>query len=288
MKINLFHRELRNNLLLVALLFVTISLSAQTHRFIYEVNYKKDSTADLVTKDFYHLDINPNNVEYYGRDYYILDSLMTNHGQMSSENAPKMSDIQLHRRNSQNYDTYELLQFDMLHLKSVDKQKWRLFKDKKVIGQYKVQKAETNWGGRKWTAWFADEIPFAEGPYKFNGLPGIIMELHDTKGNYNFQMIKSQTFDKTVKSPIPSFMISNAVLISKEKYASTKIMYYDDPLAFLKNSNIILTADNWAMLKDGTKVTIDNQKEVILTQQKLIRQYNNPIELDKAIKYSSK
>ncbi|SEF81804.1 GLPGLI family protein [Halpernia humi] len=270
-------------------LFLYIGTSAQTHRFIYEVNYKKDSTSNIITKEFYHLDINPENVEYYGRDYFIMDSLMTNNVQMTEQNSKgSLGDIIIHDKNSQNYDNYELLQYDMIHLKSVDKQKWKLSKDKKTLGQYSVQKAETSWGGRHWTAWFAEAIPFPEGPYKFNGLPGIIMELSDSKGNYNFKLIRSENFPETVKSPVPSFFISKAVLILKEKYVKTKMMYYNDPLAFLKNMNITLTSDNYAILKDGTKVTLNNQKEVIAKQQKLIRDYNNPIELDQAINYPSK
>lgn len=267
-------------------LFLYIGASAQTHRFIYEVNYKKDSTSNIITKEFYHLDINQKDVAYYGRDYFIMDSLMTNNTPMTEENNKlNLSDIEIHDLNSPNYDTYELLQFDIIHLKSVDKQKWKLSNEKKMIGQYNVQKAETNWGGRHWTAWFAEEIPFPEGPYKFHGLPGIIMELSDSKGNYNFKLVKSKNFPETVKHP---FFLKRAVLIPREKYVKTKMMYYNDPLAFLKNMNITLNSDNWAMLKDGTKVTLNNQKEVIAKQQKLIRDYNNPIELDQAINYPSK
>lgn len=267
-------------------LFLYIGTSAQTHRFIYEVNYKKDSTSNIITKEFYHLDINQKDVAYYGRDYFIMDPLMTNNTPMTEENDKlNLSDIEIHDLNSPNYDTYELLQFDIIHLKSVDKQKWKLSNEKKMIGQYNVQKAETNWGGRHWTAWFAEEIPFPEGPYKFHGLPGIIMELSDSKGNYNFKLVKSKNFPETEKHP---FFLKRAVFIPREKYVKTKMMYYNDPLAFLKNMNITLTPDNWAMLKDGTKVTLNNQKELIAKQQKLIRDYNNPIELDQAINYPSK
>ncbi|RXM57797.1 GLPGLI family protein [Chryseobacterium sp. CH1] len=41
-----------------------------------------------------------------------------------------------------------------------------------MIGKYKSQKAETNYGGRNWIAWFTTELPFADGPLYFNGLFG--------------------------------------------------------------------------------------------------------------------
>ncbi|WP_262892927.1 hypothetical protein [Kaistella flava (ex Peng et al. 2021)] len=32
---------------------------------------------------------------------------------------------------------------------------------------YKVQKATTTFGGKKWVAYFTRDIPFTDGPYKF-------------------------------------------------------------------------------------------------------------------------
>ncbi len=54
-----------------------------------------------------------------------------------------------------------------------------------VLG-YLVQKATTSYGGRDWEAWFAPGIPINDGPYKFNGLPGLIMKLQDTRKHYVF------------------------------------------------------------------------------------------------------
>lgn len=44
------------------------------------------------------------------------------------------------------------------------------------ILNFKAQKATAKYGGRKWTAWFCQEIPIPNGPYKFGGLPGLIVK----------------------------------------------------------------------------------------------------------------
>ncbi len=57
------------------------------------------------------------------------------------------------------------------------------------ISGYMVHEATTRFGGRDWVAWFAPEIPYNDGPYKFNGLPGLILRIHDSRNHYLFEMV---------------------------------------------------------------------------------------------------
>ncbi len=65
---------------------------------------------------------------------------------------------------------------------------WQLSADTATIRGYHVQKATTSFGGRDWIAWFAPELPYNDGPYKFNGLPGLIVKVYDTRNHYVFEM----------------------------------------------------------------------------------------------------
>lgn len=66
---------------------------------------------------------------------------------------------------------------------------WTLDKDTSRVLGYPVQHAWTWYGGRIWHAWFTPEIPFSEGPYKFMGLPGLILRLYDSRRQYIFEAI---------------------------------------------------------------------------------------------------
>lgn len=268
------------------LLLLPVFFYAQNHRFIYEVNFKKDSTENLYAKEFYFLDIGSEEILYYGKDYFVLDSLRKNNLPIEFKTMPSLTNITIHKNGSSNYDEYELLEYDMVKLSSENKQNWKLLNDKKQIDQYNVQKAETFWGGRKWTAWFTTEIPFQEGPYKFSGLPGMILELKDDQNNYSFKVIRSYKLDIVQNKDMFGIFLKNAAPVSLQKYYKIKLSHYQDPLSFLKNGMMDLKDYEGVFLKDGTKVTRENQKQVIEQQQKMILKYNNPIEVDKAVRYT--
>ncbi len=52
---------------------------------------------------------------------------------------------------------------------------------KSILG-YECVMAETDFHGRHWTAWFTPEIPVQDGPWKFRGLPGLILEAYSGNG----------------------------------------------------------------------------------------------------------
>lgn len=57
-----------------------------------------------------------------------------------------------------------------------------------VLG-YECQGAKCNFRGREWTVFYAEEIPVMDGPWKLQGLPGLIMKASDQKGHYTFECI---------------------------------------------------------------------------------------------------
>lgn len=67
---------------------------------------------------------------------------------------------------------------------------WKLSDEKKKICGYECQKATSHFRGRDFTAWFTTDIPVKGGPWKFGGLPGLILKVYDIDGLYTFEAIK--------------------------------------------------------------------------------------------------
>lgn len=66
---------------------------------------------------------------------------------------------------------------------------WELQEGTDTISTYACQKAVVKFRGRNYTAWFSPEIPVNDGPWKFSGLPGLILKVEDADQLFSFTLI---------------------------------------------------------------------------------------------------
>jgi GLPGLI family protein len=97
--------------------------------------------------------------------------------------------------------------------------KWKIFKDKKIIGNIQCQKAMTKFRGRSFTAWFAPSIPIHDGPWKLNGCPGLILEAYDDTDEVVFLFSGIKYPLEETKSAIGSFPVTNVHTFEEFKNA---------------------------------------------------------------------
>ena len=64
---------------------------------------------------------------------------------------------------------------------------WSLADDQQTILGHRCQKATCRFRGRDFVAWFATDVPIKGGPWKFGGLPGLIVKVYDTDHLYTFE-----------------------------------------------------------------------------------------------------
>jgi len=94
-----------------------------------------------------------------------------------------------------------------------------------VISGHKCKKATTKFAGRNYTAWYTLNIPISEGPYKFSGLPGLIVQISDNKKEHIFTLVKST---KPYKNQTIFFTKTNYIETTPKNYVKAYSAYYND------------------------------------------------------------
>ena len=62
---------------------------------------------------------------------------------------------------------------------------WKISEETKTMQDMVLQKAECDFRGRHYIAWFNPKIPIPDGPWKLRGLPGLILEATMRKNTFN-------------------------------------------------------------------------------------------------------
>jgi GLPGLI family protein len=66
--------------------------------------------------------------------------------------------------------------------------KWTITKEKNKVLNFNCTKAITTFRGRNYIAWYTDDVPVQNGPWKFCGLPGLIIKISDDKQIFNYEL----------------------------------------------------------------------------------------------------
>lgn len=90
---------------------------------------------------------------------------------------------------------------DYLYEEPIPEMSWSFSDGVREIEGHTCHLAECDFRGRHYFAWYCEELQFPYGPYKFGGLPGLILALYDSERQYEFTFSKMES----TESPIIRF-----------------------------------------------------------------------------------
>lgn len=235
-------------LFILSLLF-SVFISAQNNRVIYEYTFRPDSTkVDSLKTEWMYLDITPKGSKYYSKKAFESDSIIQE--SVKKQLASGMRSISVSRTNQNDEVSYEIekkypdykitmtetLGNDTFIVTEDRKINWKILPEKQKIGEFNTQKATADFAGRKWTAWFTTEVPIIDGPYKFSGLPGLIVQLSDQTESHQMELkgikkileTKQENVD-TKGRDIP-LLKKTPILVNRNQYNKKVKEYENDPV----------------------------------------------------------
>lgn len=287
------------------LLGIACSVSAQ-NRFFYEYKFISDSTnkAD-VKKEMMLLDIDKNASNYYSQDKFVADStskadlekqIKSSSGSLTINRSEKSGQVSYKvTKQYPDFKTYlfSRISTDNYKIEEDKKPEWKILPDKQKIGEYSAQKATTNFGGREWTAWFSTDIPFQDGPYKFYGLPGLIVKIEDKTGSHSMTLVGNKTIaiasDKEPELPqgVQIFgMGGKDIEINESQFKKVWKAYVNDPTKNMREMMMKNTETSKVTFRtktaDGKEISDPNQvfREMEKRAKEGFKKNNNSIEPD--------
>ncbi len=198
--------------LLLATILAVCSMDAQTEnkkgetvnldKVKYRITYIGKMVEDTTNVPYHYtqsemrLDISNKVTHFYDRTKQLIDSIVGEQAKTGVHDAskwPKGGRFSWHfyknyPKEGQTAFLDNILGNYYQCTEKVETPDWQLIPDSTtiLIGN-KCQLAKARFKGRTWYAWYTEDIPMQEGPWKLFGLPGLILKAYDQGKQYIFE-----------------------------------------------------------------------------------------------------
>lgn len=233
------------NLIILIFVFVFGNMFSQ-YRFVYRIDFKIDSlNRDFVQSEIFNLDIKDDVSLFYPEAYLKWDSIYHNKGSINESNLP---DPKLHYMIKKDYkegQTYfsNLVGASVYEVPEPQKIVWKPTNETKEYHNYKVKKATTNFGGREWEAWFSEEFSINDGPYKFNGLPGMILSIKDSRSDYEIYLVEVKKIDRVMTFDFFKMLNFKTLRVDYNTYLKKEKAFIENPALIYIEMGVQLSAE---------------------------------------------
>lgn len=209
--------------------FIVLSIGAQKYSFVYHM----DKNGKYFGKDDLLLDVSGQKSVFRSTSEKKSDSLLSL-GKISYGNSLCIDESKYVVKDLSKNSLYRSIVSPAREIYTVNIDsplKWKILPDKEKFENYEVQKAEVDYGGRHWTAWFTQQIPISEGPYIFHGLPGLIVKIMDDKDEFSFVLTQVKFFDGNF------FEGKKGIAMNTKQFQKIAKDYYEKPSMFVRQMN---------------------------------------------------
>ncbi len=202
---NQYHTQMKKILLQLPVIPINIDKFTVIDTINYLITYEVDIVNDpqnpkKQTKDVVLLEIGNRSSKSYSKLLYQADSTNSVLVKKGARVAPLFQElvppVVVYKNYPKGKNTFIYRTFMsgpiMEYVENIPVFQWKVLADKKTLLGYSCQKATTTFRGRTFEAWFTPQIPVKEGPYKFAGLPGLILQISDLQNHYSYTCIGIQ------------------------------------------------------------------------------------------------
>ena len=267
---------MKQSLLTIAFICSTLSVAAQVNIRVYDINdvlkskpidqllftvqYQTAFVSDTLspdkrTEETMMLKVGSQRSVYYSYARFRTDSLIeadkaAGASQEIISEHLKQSNGYVNDQIYKNYPKGKTTTLDQLAAsrfrceEPVERPEWTLYPDTATVLSYTCRKATCHFRGREYEVWYTPEIPRSDGPWKLQGLPGLILKASDIQGHYTFIC---SGIEKSRKEEMIQFTGSEYEPVSPKDLQKAHKRYASDPIGYVTETS------------PGVKVTIKGE-----------------------------
>lgn len=126
------------------------------------------------------------------------------------------------------------------YTEKIPEMSWVVSNTTKIILGYECKRANVTFRGNSYTVWFTNSLPYRLGPWKFCGVPGLILEVYDANKYFHFIATSLNREKKAIY-----YYNHNYKYVTRSEILEIERLMHADPLGLIeKNSKIkMLNAD---------------------------------------------
>lgn len=120
----------------------------------------------------------------------------------------------------------------------------------RILG-YDCQMAECDYHGRHWKVWFTQDIPIPDGPWKLNGLPGLILKAKEDAGQYEFTAVGIESYEGEIEPVYQKDLYSR---IDRKELLQTKRLIDENMGGFISARTGVNLPNNMSSLRTNKDI----------------------------------
>lgn len=187
---------MKKTIAIILLVCMSFSMYSQNDTILGVVEYSLKLNLGLPSENYSKLIFDSTNSSYIEGDFTITSNLENS---IDYSNSKKNSIAYfVNTNNNKLYKKDFVNNKNILVEENLPEIKWVINSSEKdtILGQM-CNKAIGEFRGRVYTVWYAPNIPVRFGPWKIQGLPGLILKVKDNFNQINFNAVAIQYKNKT-------------------------------------------------------------------------------------------
>lgn len=212
---------IRQGLFCLWLCMIVLPLRAQSYKAMYE-GTEVNLYDGVETKDLFILQVSPEGKSSFQSYYQILkDSLLTDGVKGKETNyelVARLRSVPDCTKDKWFFDhsakECTMVVYGVLFFKAHEKMtpiNYQFVDSTSIVSGYPSEMATATVHGREWEVFYTPDIPIPYGPWKLNGLPGLVTEARSKDGAYHFILSGFEEVQGTLNTDPPQKIFRKAL-----------------------------------------------------------------------------